>query len=208
MVPRGLLTIGAAIWLLGCTNTVPVEIRDPLPASPHLQAVLSDTERYQGQFVRWGGTVTAVHKQGGELIAEVEAAPLGESGRPVTSTGTGDRFLIRAPLGAEAGKYQVDRPLTVFGRLSGAAPALSGGVQLPVVEVHRAQTWLSASEYRQRQRARIHYFHYPYYYWPRSYRYGIHGFHDHFHRFGYWPRFYYYPFYRSPYFGFDPFYRW
>jgi outer membrane lipoprotein len=199
----------AMLGLLGCASTVPVEIRNPLPASPELDAVLGDADRYSGQFVRWGGTVVAVHTQGGELIVEVEAAPLNDSGRPVTSTATGGRFLVRAPLGADAGKYRVDRPLTVFGRLSGQAAGLSAsGVQLPLVDVHRAQSWLSASDYEYRQRARAYYFHYPYYYWPRSYLYGIHGFRGHAHRFGYWPRFHYYPFYRSPYFHFDPFYRW
>jgi starvation-inducible outer membrane lipoprotein len=188
--------------LTGCSSTVPVEIRDPLPGSPTLEQVQLQPELHKGQFVRWGGTIVAVRKEGDGVVAEVQISELNDYGRPQAPIEGAARFIVKIA-DVDATSYQIDRPLTVFGQVSGLEGGLSDPqVRLPLVLSNRAQLWEGARDYRYAApyySPRAHYYlyyHYPYYYWPYSY----------YPPFGYFPYRYYRRFGRRYYYPYDPFY--
>lgn len=193
----------ASLLLAGCSSTVPIEIRDPLPGSPTLQQVQLQPELYQGQFVRWGGTIVAVRKDGSGVVAELQFSELNNYGRPQEPLAGAARFLVKIP-GANAAAYRIDRPLTVFGQLTGLETGLSDAqVRLPMVVSKRAQLWWDGTrDYRYAApsispHARYYfYYHYPYYYWPYPYH----------PRFGYFPYRYYPRLGRPYYFRYHPYY--
>lgn len=144
-VTRGwsVLALTAAMAVAGCASHVPPAIRDAPVPSPELTAVLQDPAAWEGQRVRWGGTVAAVENAAHGSVLELVARPLDRDGRPLEVDRSEGRFLARAPGFLDPAIYGVGREVTVAGTLAGVREGAIGAYpyRYPVVSVETLYLW-------------------------------------------------------------------
>lgn len=170
------------LLLTACASNIPYEIqRDITDRLITINAARAQTERYEGQNVRWGGTIVKVENRENESWIEIVGKPLGSYGRPDESDRSLGRFLVRINGFVDPAIYRENRDLTVFGTISGKA---TGRIDqhpytYPVVT---AKTYYLWTEYYARDRRPYWYYHHPYYY---PYYYPYYRYHFGLHRY-YW----------------------
>lgn len=156
------------LLLSGCASQIPLEIREPPAASPLFSQVRDDPKAYQGQPVRWGGTIVKVENRPTETWVEVLAKELGSEGRPVESDASLGRFLMKAIGFLDPVVYRTDRRITVYGRLAGQETRKIGDLPYtyPVVQADTYYLW-SERRYYDYPPYWYYPYYYPYYPYPR-----------------------------------------
>jgi len=173
------------LLLTACASNIPYEIqRDITERKITINAARAQIERYQGQNVRWGGTIVKVENRENESWIEVVGKPLGYYGRPDESDRSLGRFLVRIEGFVDPAIYREDRDLTIFGTLEGRVTGRidEHAYSYPLV---RAKSYYLWTEYYARTRYPYRYYYYPYHYrfhygyhYPfYRYRFGFHGHH-------------------------------
>lgn len=140
---RGMSVVATAIVLFGCAATVPEAIRETPPGNPSPVEVRATPERFVGERVRWGGTITNVENRQKETWIEVVARQLGDSGRPEEGDVSYGRFLARLNGFVDPAIYSEGREITVVGTLAEPVRRTIGQYPYlyPVVEVSSHYLW-------------------------------------------------------------------
>lgn len=169
-------TIGllAVLAMAGCAN-VPHSLDAPLTEPhPELAQVQSHPEHFEGQTVRWGGTIARVENTSEGSLVEVVARPLQSNSRPNESGMSPGRFLIATTAFLEPEVYEEGKSVTVVGRLFGLELRAIGEYEYPypVVRASTVHLWPPRPE----RQATPYYdpWFYPYPYWHHPYHYYRH----------------------------------
>jgi outer membrane lipoprotein len=131
------------LTLGGCASQIPQAIRSA-PAEPlAVTQVQQDPARFNGQQVRWGGTIIAVTNRPDSTAIEVLARPLGYDGRPRSASQGEGRFIARVAGFLDPAEYEKDRRLTVAGPVTGVETRPVGDFPYvyPVVRVEAHVLW-------------------------------------------------------------------
>jgi outer membrane lipoprotein len=131
------------VLLGGCTSTVPVLIRTPPPVELSASTVIVAPASFDGEPVRWGGTVTSVENGKTDTLIQVVARPLERGGRPRSSEASPGRFLARVPGFLDPAVYSEGRQVTVAGTLEEPRTQTIGEFPytFPVVLVREHHLW-------------------------------------------------------------------
>ncbi|HKL77552.1 MAG TPA: Slp family lipoprotein [Gammaproteobacteria bacterium] len=132
------------LWLLsGCASTVPVAIREPVPASPALAEVRKDLAAHVGREVRWGGTIAAVENRPDTTVIEVVGRRLHAGGRPRSEDRSAGRFLVVVDGFLDPAVYGEGRQVTARGTLAEPVTRDIGryAYRFPVVEAGTLHLW-------------------------------------------------------------------
>jgi outer membrane lipoprotein len=165
VIKRGLLiSILIAAWFIsGCASKLPQEITTHVEGSPNISDVSENSDKYKGQFVRWGGSIASIEKKEDETWLEVVSRELERHGRPENSDQSAGRFLARVNQFLDPEIYSRGRLITIYGELVGTRDGKIGDkpYKFPVVKSKTAYLW---AEYR--DLPAYPYYHRPYYYDP------------------------------------------
>ncbi len=129
------------LLVTGCA-TLPPEL-DGAVADLRVQEVRLEPARFEGQRVRWGGTIVYVENRADSTLVEMVARELDGTGRPVESDVSQGRFIARFDRFLEPEIYAPGRLLTVTGPLAGTTAGQIGDFpyDFPVVEVTASRLW-------------------------------------------------------------------
>lgn len=125
----------ASLLLAGCSS-IPEPIRKAPPSNPSLVEVRSAPERFQGEEVRWGGTIAGVENLEEQTVLEVVARDLDSSGQPRRRDASAGRFLAMVDGFIDPAIYAVDREITVVGAITGSQRRKLGSMNYLYPEVH------------------------------------------------------------------------
>ena len=166
-----------AITLTACA-TAPEMIRTPIKG-PSVAAAVDNPDRFNGERIRWGGTILNVENRQSETWVQIIAKRLQRNGRPITASESTGRFVAKMGGFLEPEIYKRAREITVVGTLTKSVTQNIGKFpyQFPVVQVDALHIWEEIPEYEP-------YYYHPYYWDPFYYP--------------WWPHapFYRYPYYR------------
>ena len=150
MMAHRTLIILASVLLVGCAQLsspppspdAPVAIRTPPPSNPQPQAVQQALARYDGQAVRWGGSVIGVQPEAQATLLEVQAYRLDRRGQPSGYPQSGVRFVTRVPH-SSIQPYAPGQFITVAGVVSGSSVIEHYGryVLVPMVNSTASYVW-------------------------------------------------------------------
>ncbi len=133
------------LLLTACATTnQPTEIATNVKDAPTVADVLADgAAAYQGERVRWGGTIASVKNKQDETWIEVVAHDLSTGGRPKRTDQTDGRFIIKTREFVEPEIYQKGREVTVAGKVEGSEPSHIGAraYDFPVVVSEKMYLW-------------------------------------------------------------------
>lgn len=168
-----------ALLAAGGCATVPGSLDRPLTEpQPQPAQVQSASDRYQGQTVRWGGTIARVENTSDGSLVEVVARPLQSNSRPNEKGMSPGRFLIVTSTFLDPEVFESGKSVTAVGSLDGLQRRTVGEYEYPypVLQAESIHLWPPRPE---RQVApypdpwMYHpYWHHPYRYYHRyPYRY-------------------------------------
>ncbi|MEY2333537.1 Slp family lipoprotein [Acidithiobacillus ferrianus] len=100
--------------LSGCATVTPVSGK-----FPDISPMAAQTGHYQGQEVRWGGTLIDTHPETQQTCFTVLGEPLSSDGRPRSARGKAHigRFIACAPGFYDPMLYRAGREITFIGRV-------------------------------------------------------------------------------------------
>jgi Starvation-inducible outer membrane lipoprotein len=168
--------LAVMLFLSACASNVPVEIQqDVTGGSASINAVRTDFSRYEGQKIRWGGTIASVENKASDTWIELVGKELGSYGRPRRVDQSLGRFMVRIEGFLDPAIYKPDRELTVYGTVESRMVRQidEHPYTYPLI---RAQTYYLWDDY---DRYYNRYAYYPYGYYPYHYYYGLHYGHYH-----------------------------
>ncbi|MBA2491659.1 MAG: Slp family lipoprotein [Gammaproteobacteria bacterium] len=138
----------SAVLLPACASQIPEQTssvpsrNSPTEADAHARA-----QRFNGEHVRWGGTIAAVEKRESQTWIEVDRCHLSNNGMPAKSHREG-QFFARLEGNVDPAIYARGRYLTVVGDLENEnSGAIDGyAYHQPVVNVEMHHLWASLPE--------------------------------------------------------------
>ncbi|MCC6208925.1 MAG: Slp family lipoprotein [Gammaproteobacteria bacterium] len=104
-----------ATLLAGCASNIPKAIKEEPAGNPMVAEVRSDTARFVGTHVRWGGTIAVVDNQANETQVEIVARELDRSGQPRMTDRSAGRFIAIIDGFLDPALYAEGREITVSG---------------------------------------------------------------------------------------------
>ena len=130
----------AALLLSACTSQIPPLIREGPVDSPAPATVRDQAATYQGQRLRWGGTIIETVNQKDVTRLTVLGRPLFRDGEPRLTDDSDGRFIAVVPEFLDPKVYAPDRRITVTGTFARSETGKVGEhpYRYPVVE---AQAW-------------------------------------------------------------------
>lgn len=165
-----------AILLAGCATNVPKAIKEAPPGNPMVAEVRSDTQRFIGTHVRWGGTIATLDNQASETWVEIVARELDRSGQPRLTDRSAGRFIAVIDGFLDPALYAEGREITVSGVIEDEITRKIGDYDytFPRVRVNDYLLWPQRLEPDPRDYPPYWYYDpwyrwYPYYYPPRYY---------------------------------------
>ena len=172
--------------LAACASNIPVEIRQS-ENNLSINAVRNDVNRFMGQYVRWGGTITNVENNESDSWIEIVGRNLNSFGRPVYSDDSLGRFLVRFDGFIDPAIFKSDRRITIYGVVENRVVRQidEHPYTYPLIKAEKYYLWSENTYYRHPHYAyhryyHPYYFYHPYYY--HRYHFGHHYWHHH-HRF-------------------------
>lgn len=129
--------------LVACASKVPKQLGEKLPDAPSRGAVRQDADRYLARPVRWGGEILSLRNGASSTEVEIFGRPLSRNGEPRPDGGDGVRFIARVPGFLDPAEYQVNKRLSVRGRVAGTLTRPVGEFPYlyPVVDVGVHHLW-------------------------------------------------------------------
>ena len=174
--------------LTACASNIPVEISQ-FEGNLTINEVRNDTDRYSGQYVRWGGTITKVENNESDTWIEVVGKNLNSYGRPSSSDDSLGRFLVRIDGFIDPAIYKTDRKITVYGVVENRVVRQidEHPYIYPLIKAEKHYLWREYTNYpypypyySYSHYYHPYYFYHPYYY--HRYHFG-HPYWNHHHRF-------------------------
>jgi outer membrane lipoprotein len=129
------------LGITGC-QTIPSELELYSP-DLELAQVMEQPEDYQGQQVRWGGTVVKVENANQTSRIEVLAYSLNNYARPIPGQPSQGRFIVDIEGFIDPLVYTQGREVTVTGSVTGGQNGLIGGFdyRYPVIKGETHKLW-------------------------------------------------------------------
>ncbi len=158
----------------GCSSNVPLAISQDVAQAPSFTEVQQHPETYNGQSLRWGGTILSTENKQDASWITIVAFPLSDSGRPLESDHSPGRFIAVVDQFLEPLVYSKDREITVRGQLAGTQTLKVGNYPYPypLLKVDSFHLWEPRDE-RIEMDAPYYWPYHPYYptpfYNPRLY---------------------------------------
>ena len=139
----GLTGLFAALLLGGCASQVPLAIREAPADNPALTEARADAANYQGQQVRWGGTIIETVNEKDVTRLTVLGRSLSKDGEPEFTDDSAGRFIAIVPDFIDPKVYAPERDVTVTGTLVGTEAGTVGeyAYTYPVVEATAWYLW-------------------------------------------------------------------
>src|SRR5512134_3368742 len=134
----GILLAGA-----GCAPPFPEELLRTVDRVLSLERLRSDTERYRGTVVMFGGMIVDVKNTTEGTFIEVLQQPLDRRGRPERTDQTEGRFLARSGEYLDSAVYLAGRDITIVGEVSGERTLRLGEIdyRYPVITIRDLRLW-------------------------------------------------------------------
>ena len=171
MYMKNIVFLMLVLMLVGCAAQVPLPVSKKPVGSLTVAEARTDTARFIGTEIRWGGVITRVENKAKETWIEIASRELRGNGQPKEAGLSGGRFIASFPGFADPVVYQVGRQLTVLGPIKGQTKRLIGEHEylFPVVSVTASNLWMVAPvpDYYDYPLPWWYYDAWPYY--PRSY---------------------------------------
>lgn len=136
------LIIMAIMMLTACSMVSP-----PMEFAPEqnvaLKQVKADPASYMGQSVRWGGKILSVNNYPNYSEIQLVEFPLNYRSRPVVSTQSQGRFLIRSGAFLDPEIYQVGLMLTAQGEVKDLVTLQVDQkvLSVPVISLEQSHVW-------------------------------------------------------------------
>lgn len=137
-----LVTVAILLLISGCSS-VPEKIRKAPPDSPSLTLVRQHPGTYEGNQVRWGGTIAEVQNLQDETRIVLVTRELSGDGEPRRLDRSEGRFIAIFKRFLDPAIYAVNRNLTVVGILRGTTEGQLGDMtyHYPLVQVEAYYLW-------------------------------------------------------------------
>lgn len=117
---------GMMIMLSGCALQAPEAIVEGPSNNPEFAAVIAQPNDYQGDQVRWGGTITAVENRGeNDTVLIIASNALNSKGKPLADAGSQGQFMAKINHFLNPAVY-TDRSVTVVGTIVGSESRVIG----------------------------------------------------------------------------------
>ena len=155
--------------LFGCAVQPPAPIARIPAGNVSVTEVHSDTSRFKGAEVRWGGEISRVDNKPKETWIELVARDLMQNGQPKAEGHSSGRFIASFKGFADPMVYQVGMQLTVLGTIEGEVKRSIGDYEyaFPVVSVTSSYLWPEVVETYDRDYPPWWYYDpWPFYPWP------------------------------------------
>jgi outer membrane lipoprotein len=155
--------------LFGCAVQPPAPIARIPAGNVSLTEVRSDSARFKGTEVRWGGEISRVENKSKETWIEIVARDLMKSGQPREEGHSSGRFIASIKGFADPMVYQEGMQLTVLGTIEGESRRSIGDFEyvFPVVSVTSSYLWPVVVETYDRDYPPWWYYDpWPFYPWP------------------------------------------
>ena len=139
----GIFGLLLALLLSACASQVPLIIREAPADSPSLAQSREHIVDYQGQQVRWGGTIIETVNRENTTWLTVLERPLFKDGEPRYTDDNGGRFIAIVPKFLDPKVYAPDRRATFTGTLVRTEPGKVGEhpFTYPVVQADGWYLW-------------------------------------------------------------------
>ncbi|HET8702172.1 MAG TPA: Slp family lipoprotein [Nitrococcus sp.] len=108
------------VVLGGCALQVPEAIAEEPSNNPEFAAVLAQPNSYDGDQVRWGGTITAVEHRGDDTVLVIASRALNNQGKPLADAGSQGQFMAKVNYFLNPDVYAKGRSVTVAGTIVGS----------------------------------------------------------------------------------------
>lgn len=140
---KAILSTLAIFLFSACASTIPEPVRTPPSGDLDLTTVLGKHDQFDGDAVRWGGTIASVENHEDETWIEIVAHRLSRKGRPLSDYDSEGRFMAVVEGFADPAIYTQDRKLTVAGTLDGSTAKSIGDFDYvyPVVRASSFYLW-------------------------------------------------------------------
>jgi outer membrane lipoprotein len=142
-IPKSGFTLLIALLLSSCASQVPLNIREAPADSPSLAQVREKTADYEGQQVRWGGTIIETVNRENATWLTVLGRPLYKDGKPEFTDDSAGRFIAIVPEFLDPKVYAADRRVTVTGTVARTEAGMVGEhpYSYPVVQADGWYLW-------------------------------------------------------------------
>lgn len=157
--------------LIGCASRAPAPISKIPAGNLSVAEVGTDTARFIGTEVRWGGVITKVENKATRTWVEVLSRELRKNGQPKVVGESGGRFIASFQGFADPVVYRVGHLLTVLGSIEGQTTRPIGeyAYSFPVVAVTASYLWRMEPEPVQYEYPPPWWYYDPWPFYPRPY---------------------------------------
>lgn len=117
---RWWLSAGMMLVLSGCALQGPESIAEKPSNNPEFAAVIAQPDDYQGNQVRWGGTITAVEHRGDDTVLIIASSALNSQGKPLADAGSRGQFMAKVNRFLNPTVYAKGQSVTIAGTIVGS----------------------------------------------------------------------------------------
>lgn len=156
------LTAGLCLLLAACARNSPDSIRLAQVEAISPNEAQTSPGRYDGNPVRWGGSIVSVENRARETRVEVLSRSLDEDGRPEARALAGARFIASLPRFVDPAEHAPGREVTLVGNIAGSTEQNIGDFPYtyPLLQAHTLHLWPEPEV------DPVYYRHHPYWYDP------------------------------------------
>ncbi len=139
---RALIIVSLAVLITACSSA-PATIQHAPGADLQLKQVSPDIEAHIGEAVRWGGKIIEVKNEQNYSRIQLVQFPLNRYGRPVESSESQGRFVVKSSEFLDPAIFTIGSMLTVYGNISDKTPLQvdQKTLTLPVIDIIDSQRW-------------------------------------------------------------------
>lgn len=138
-----LASLCLSVFVSACSSNIPLEISEPVEASPELSQVRANPEAFLSQKLRWGGVILSSENRENTSRLVIVAFPLNGKTRPRIDRTSPGRFIAIVDEFLEPLVYSSEREITLIGKLVGTEVSKVGefDYEYPLVEVDSFYLW-------------------------------------------------------------------
>jgi len=130
------------LLLTGC-SVLPPAFNDTRVEHISYSQVMEDVQRYENEYVRWGGVVVDVRKEQSGSLMQVLFYPLDHYGRPKVDQPAEGYFLLKSPGNSDQDIVYDDKEIVTIGVVEGKTKPLDkqGNTALPLIHATAIHPW-------------------------------------------------------------------
>jgi outer membrane lipoprotein len=120
LLERWCLSASMTVVLGSFALQVPEAVAEEPADNAEFAAVLAQPNNYDGDQVRWGGTITAVEHRGDDTVLVIANSALDSQGKPLADAGSQGQFMAKVNHYLNPAVYAKGRTVTVAGTIVGS----------------------------------------------------------------------------------------